>query len=364
MDVLMIVLCVAALGLVLSAGVSAITASDASAVGKVEGGGWGGSGCYPTVSYTVEGRDYLLHAERDLRWCGLHWMGSATVYYEPSDPEQARLGRYGDFARQLLSIAVIVAVIAAFLSTRKRPDATPRGDRSGRTGVFRGGQGRVPRILVLLLILGWLATTAAIIIQGERRSSLDDLQAAIDRGEVTQVWERGAVMSGNRDTSTVRLAWRSGVLRYFATATQYRGRHEERRAREGAPDVIIGDLAEQLTQGGAEVRVQPDLRTTAPRAFTYIAWGWHVFGWPVHVSLALLLITLRVLVIAERTRGASRWGWFWLITAAPIPFSLAYLALSEPAWWRSATDQEKRKLGGVGAFLLATVLMAVQQALA
>jgi len=364
LDVLVIVLCFVAIGLVLSAGVSAITTSDASVVGKVEGGGWGGSGCYPTVSYTVEGRDYVLHADKDPRWCGLHWMGPATVHYEPSDPAQARLSRYGDLPMHMAKFALIVAVIAAFLSTRKRPEATSRPARSGRIGVLSGRQGRVPRILVLLLILGWLATTAAVVIQGERRSSLGDLQAAIDRGEVTRVWERGALMSGSQNPSTVRLAWRSGGLRYFATATQYRGRNEERRAPEGAPDVIIGDLAEQLTQAGADVRVQPDLRTTAPRAVTFTPWGWHVFGWPVYVSLALLLLTLRVLVVAERTRGASRWGWCWLITAAPIPFSLAYLALGEPAGWRPATHPGARKLGGVSAFLVATALVAVQQALA
>ena len=263
MDVLAIVLCALAAGLVLSAGVSALTASDAAVVGKVEGGGWGGSGCYPTVSYTVEGRDYVLHADKDVRWCGSHWMGQATVYYEPSDPAQSRLSQYGDLPWHLISIALIIAVIAAFVSTRRGPDAPPAA-RSGQVGVYRGRQGRVPRILVLLLILGWLVTTAAVVVQGERRSSLDDLQAAVDRGEVTQAWERGAVMSGSRDASTVRLAWRSGGLRYFATAVQYRGRHEERRAPEGAPNVIVGDLADQLSQGGADVRVQPNLRATAP----------------------------------------------------------------------------------------------------
>jgi hypothetical protein len=363
MHVLAIVLCALAAGLVLSAGVSAVTASDATVVGKVEGGGWGGSGCYPTVAYTVEGRDYLLHAEKDLRWCGLHWMGPATVYYEPSDPASARLSRYGDLPWQLAGIALVVAVIVAFLGTRRRPDAPPPA-RSGRLGVCRGRQGRVPRILVLLLVVGWLATTVAAVVQGERRSSLDDLQAAIDRGQVTQVWERGAVMSGSRDTSTVHLAWRSGGLRYFATATQYRGRYEERRAPVGEPDVIVGDLAGQLRQGGADVRVEPDLRTTAPRAFSYTPWGWHVFGWPVYVSLALLLITLRVLVVAERTRGASRWGWFWLIAAAPIPFSLAYLAFGQQAAWSSMTGRESPRLGGVAAFVLATALTAAQQAVA
>src|SRR6476661_5936920 len=142
LDVLVIVLCVVAIGLVLSAGVSAITTSDASVVGKVEGGGWGGSGCYPTVSYTVEGRDYVLHADKDPRWCGLHWMGPATVHYEPSDPAQARLSRYGDLPMHMAKFALIVAVIAAFLSTHKRPEATSRPARSGRTGVLRGRQGR------------------------------------------------------------------------------------------------------------------------------------------------------------------------------------------------------------------------------
>jgi hypothetical protein len=362
-DVLAIVLCALVAGLVLSAGVSVVTASDATVVGKVEGGGWGGSGCYPTVAYTVEGRDYLLHPDKDLRWCGLHWMGPATVYYQPSDPAQARLSQYGDLPWHLISIALIIAVIAAFLSTRSCPGAPPAA-RSGRVRVYRGRQGRVPRILVLLLILGWLVTTAAVVVQGERRSSLDDLQAAIDRGEVTHVSERGAVVSGGRDTSTVHLAWRSGGMRYFATATQYRGRYEERRAPEGAPNIIVGDLADQLSQGGADVRVQPNLRTTAPSAFSYTPWGWHVFGWLVYVSVALLLITLRVLVVAERTRGASRWGWFWLIAAAPIPFSLAYLALGEQAVWSSISGREPPKLGGVAAFLLATALAAVQQALA
>ncbi len=354
LDKLVMVLCAAAVGLVLAAGISAVTASGASVVGKVEGGGWGGRGCYPTVSYAVEGRDYVLHASKDLRWCALHWLGPAEVYYEPDDPEQARLGRYGELAWPLVRIALVMAVIAVFLSTRQRTDDTPPD-----AGAFRGRQGRVPRSLVVLLFAGWLATTAAVFGLGERQSTLTDLQDAIDRGDVSEVWERGAVMSG-RDTSNVHLAWTSGGLRHFATATQYRGRSEERRAPAQEGDVIIGDLAEQLSQGGAEVRVQPDLRTTAPRFISYKPWGWHIYGWPVYASLALLLMTLRVLVVADSTRGASRWGWFWLIAAAPIPLSLIYLALGGPAGWK-LTDGDQPRLGGVRAFLLAVVLAALQQ---
>ncbi|WP_180935750.1 hypothetical protein [Nocardioides ungokensis] len=91
LDVLVIVLCAVALGLVLSAGVSAITASDASVVGKVEGGGWGGRGCYPTVSYTVEGRDYVLHADKDPR-CGADCTGWARRRSTTNPAIRPRLG--------------------------------------------------------------------------------------------------------------------------------------------------------------------------------------------------------------------------------------------------------------------------------
>jgi hypothetical protein len=362
-DMLVRILCVAAVGLVLAAWGVAVAASDTSVEGKVEGGGWGGSGCYPTVSYTVEGLDYVLRAEKDTRWCGLHWLGPARVYFEPGDPGQARLSRYGDLPRQLLAISLVLVVAAAFLCTRRRPNADPSAARRGWVAAFRGQHGRIPRILVVLLIVGWLIATAAVVVTGERRSSLDELQAAIDRGEVTQIGERGALLAGQRDTSVVRLAWRDGGLRYFATATQYRGRSEEGRAPQGTPGVVIGDLATQLGQSGVQVHVEPDLRSTAPSAISYAPWGWHVFGWPVYLTLALLLITVRVLVVAERPRVASRWAWFWLIVGAPIPFALAYLALGGPAGSARRNDQGRPRLGGMLAFLIAAALTALQQAL-
>ncbi len=357
LDVLVMVLCAVALGLILGAAASAGTASSASVGGKVMGGGWGGAGCYPTVSYTVDGRDYVLHANKDTRWCALHMMGPAKVYYERDDPARARLDRYGELPWQLVCSAMLFLVVAAFLSTRRRADANPPVVSAG---FVRGRQGRVPRLLVLLLILGWLATTAAVLVLGERRSTLNDLQAAIDRGDVSEVSERGAAMWGQRDTSRVHLAWTSDGLRRFADVVQLRGRSAEKRAPVGADDVIVGDLAEQLSNGGGEVRVQPDLRTTAPRLVGFAPWGWHVYGWPVYATVFLLLITLRVLVVADRTRRASRWGWFWLLAAAPIPVSLVYLCFGGPTGWK-LPDGDSRRLGGVSAFLLAAVLAALQQ---
>ena len=335
LDLLVVVLCLVAVGLALAAWAVALAASDTSVEGTVEGGGWGGSGCYPTVSYAVEGRDHVLHAEKDTRWCALHWLGPAQVYYESGDPEQARLSRYGDLPGELLATSLAMAVAAAFLSTRRRPGSAPLPTGSTGTtgtgwgGALRGRHGRVPRVLVVLLIVGWLVAAAAVVVTGERRSSLEDLQDAIDRGEVTQVEERGALLGGARGTSTVHLAWREGGLRHFATVTQYRGPAAERRAPQDAadaPGIVIGDLDAQLGQGRTDLQIRPDLRTTAPSFVTYVPWGWHVFGWPLYLSLALLVMTVRVLVVAERPRWASRWAWFWLIVAAPVPFALAYLA--------------------------------------
>ncbi len=367
LDLLVAVLCLAAVGLALAAWAVALAASDTSVEGTVEGGGWGGSGCYPTVAYAVEGRDHVLHAEKDTRWCALHWLGPAQVYYEPGDPGQARLSRYGDLPGELLATSLAMVVAAAFLSTRRRPRSEPLPTGSsgpGRGGALRGRHGRVPRLVVVLLIVGWLVAAAAVVVTGERRSSLEDLQSGIDRGEVTQVGERGALLGGERGTAEVQLAWREGGLRYFATVTQYRGRAAERRAPHDAvdaPDVVIGDLDAQLAQGGTDLQIRPDLRTTAPSFVSYVPWGWHVFGWPLYLSLALLVMTVRVLVVAERPRWASRWAWFWLIVAAPVPFALAYLACGGPAARARPTERTSPWLGGTLAFLIAAALTAMQQ---
>ncbi|MQW76279.1 hypothetical protein GHK92_10360 [Nocardioides sp. dk4132] len=367
LDLLVACLCLAAVGLALTAGAVALAASDTSVEGTVEGGGWGGGGCYPTVSYAVDGRDYVLHAEKDTRWCALHWLGPAQVYYEPGDPGQARLSHYGDLPGDLLAASLGVVVVAAFLSTlrRPRPEPLPTGSTGpGRGGALRGRHGRVPRVLVALLIVGWLVAAAAVVVTGERRASLEDLQDAIDSGEVTQVGERGALLAGQRGTSVVHLAWREGGLRYFATVTQYRGPAAERRAPRhaaDAPDVVIGDLDAQLGQGGTDLQIRPDLRTTAPSFVTYVPWGWHVFGWPLYLSLALLVMTVRVLIVAERPRWASRWAWFWLIVAAPVPFALAYLAGGGPAARARPTGRTSPWLGGTLAFLIAAALTAMQQ---
>jgi hypothetical protein len=124
---------------------------------------------------------------------------------------------------------------------------------------------------------------------------------------------------------------------------------------------VIGDLGAQLGQGGVDVEIRPDLRTTAPSFVSYAPWGWHVFGWPLYLSLALLVMTVRVLVVAERPRVASRWAWFWLIAAAPVPFALAYLALGGPAARARPTDLTSPWLGGALAFLIAAALTAMQQ---
>lgn len=59
----------------------------------------------------------------------------------------------------------------------------------------------------------------------------------------------------------------------------------------------------------------------------------------------------------------SRWGWFWLIAAAPISVSAAYLALGGPAGW-NLTGEQSRKLGVVSAFLVALALGVSQHTMA
>ncbi len=401
---LVVGLLLAALALGAAAGLAMLTAPTSTITGTVGGFGWGGGGCYPTVSYVVDGRSYTITEDQGQEWCTLQNGGPAVVHYDPSDPGEGRLARYGDLPWLLARLALGALVLAGLAATaapgraRDRSThgaapapvtapvsesvsepvtapvppttATPGTTRSraahrlgrrlagwGRGWVhgWRRSWGRIPRVFAGLLLLGWVLASVAVVLVGERSSSLSGLDNAISQGEVDVVQAAGGLDAGSKGSASVQLHWSHGGIGYRTEVVQVRGRPGG--SLTGDDEVtgqIRGDLAAHFTRDGAPVRVE---RVGGYRTSTEVHLaGWRVTGWFLWPFAGLLVLTLRMLVVSPEPWGSTRWAWFWLIVLLPPFGALLYLLWGGPAVIPRRTPPPGRRFGGGWALVLGYLL--------
>lgn len=358
-----------ALALGVLAAIIALTAPSTTATGRVGAFGGGASGCYPTVTYEVDGETFRFTADRDRRWCALDMGGDAVVFYDPDYPDEGRLDRYGDHPGDLLRAAVVALVIAAFVATwgvrgdPRRLVATPESEvrRTGRWG-------RVPRVLAWALLLGWVVTSVVVVLSVDRTRSFGDLESAIISGRVDEVLVAGELRPGSTGSATVELRWSVHGLHYVSEARQLQGSEKQLRRldrRGGSPQTdsngttlrtIRGDVTTYVERLNPDVRVEPSDRTLHASGLSYESFGWVVRGWLLWPLIALMVVTLRLLAISPVPWRATRWAWFWLVFGLAPLGALAFLVFGGPTGAARRPVARGRGLTGGWAFLFVLLL--------
>lgn len=192
---------------------------------------------------------------------------------------------------------------------------------------------RVAEVLRVVLILALVATGAWNTTQPRERS-LDDLVTALDAGQVTTLTiqrPHGDAVGAMYAEWTVdggRLAWTTYQI---DTSGPYDEGLEVLAAAERSPrDVDVR-------------RVDALLPPSTPT-------------WRIVLALVEWILLLVLLTGGTYPRLATRWAWFWLISAA-WPAAVVFLLLEPtPLIGRGDVVRPRRRLTGGWAFLLATLL--------
>lgn len=125
------------------------------------------------------------------------------------------------------------------------------------------------------IALGWLLVVAAVLLTGERDSSLDSLVSAAAAGEVDEVRLTGTGFDpGMRGFSVEQVRWSEGPLRYVAEIVEANPRRAGEPARTGPEGrrVVTTDAAAYLATHVEDVRV-----ARTPEAYHASGMGrWHV----------------------------------------------------------------------------------------
>ncbi|HEU5037427.1 MAG TPA: hypothetical protein VFT70_10495 [Nocardioides sp.] len=202
-----------------------------------------------------------------------------------------------------------------------------------------------------VLVIGWLALLVAAAVTGTRQATWQDLRTAVADRDVRSVSTTPGLGPEARGSTPVEVTWRDGVVRYRTEVREARPR------RRAAPPRVVADVEDTLTS------LQPGLTVTHHdwTSSSSQLLGWRVSAWFARVGIALGLFTLILLLTQPEPWRATRWAWFWLLWS---PLGLAaYLVLSGPTGVLPAPRDERRRLTGGWAFLLAIVVSSASSAL-
>ncbi|MBD8062344.1 hypothetical protein [Oceanitalea stevensii] len=176
------------------------------------------------------------------------------------------------------------------------------------------------------IVVGWVA-----LYQTPAHRTVDDLLAALDAGEVTQV--------------TVERPETAGIGS---------GSYPVRWEGEGRPGYAYYDYSTETgprVDEGAEI-----IRAAESSGARVEVMGYNPIGgttWNLHGIGAL--VALFLLVGGRAPRLATRWAWFWLLWSVP-PAALVFVLVEPVPLWRSGALPATRRLTGGWAFLLALML--------
>jgi len=193
------------------------------------------------------------------------------------------------------------------------------------------------RLLAALgLVLGWAQLSTMPV-----TTSLDELFAELDRGDVTRITlERphpAAAASGD-----FRVRW-DGAGRPGEASYRYESELVGSEAR------VLVDEAQEIR--AAATRSPAAVAIVEVRDFSYggTTWFLHGIAW---------FVALLVLVTGPQPRLATKWAWGWLLFLVP-PAALALVVLEPVPLWRREARWRARRLTGGWALLLAVVAAGV-----
>ena len=222
----------------------------------------------------------------------------------------------------------------------------PAADRAGR--VARWDRLVAWALLATLAVLG-----AALVLSGERESSLGELRQAVVAGEVAEVGLSEGLPVGADGWTHVRVRWQGRFVDEVTTVVQASDPRAAGRAERGtdAP-VVIGEVAEALGLDAAGVRVVeiPAVRSGTSIALVGITGpGWLALGYLAVLAAALVLSS------AREPWWATRWAWGWLMLLVPVAGVVGFLLLGGPTGLARPRHPDRRLTGGWG-FLLALLI--------
>lgn len=196
---------------------------------------------------------------------------------------------------------------------------------------------------VVLLVTGLLHRTDA---------SVEDLRADVERGSTRAVTVVGAPSTEGEGHSQQTITWRTGLRAWQVEVVSTIGQVEASRLPDG--EVVRGDVTPGL------LTLQPDLRLTLvpwPDASLTVA-GIRGPPWLMVPLLVSYALGMCLLVAGPQPWLATRWAWFWLLTAPGG--AVAFLLLSGPTPGvpipRRGSTRQRRRLTGGWALVLAVVL--------
>lgn len=220
---------------------------------------------------------------------------------------------------------------------------------------WQGQRRPIWRLVRAVVALGWLLLTAAVLLTGERSSSMDSLLAAAAAGDTHEVQVSGSPFGlVSRGFEVVQVRWAEGQLHYDTQVVEAHPRRAGLRVGRhlGAGTVVTRDVGAYLAARTDGLRVTRGGRTTPPDALG----PWQVPSWVVLATLALWVATVFLLVQGPRPWRATRWAWFWLLLGATPVGVPAFLVLSGPVVGLRSPRLGARLLTGGWAFLLAMLL--------
>ncbi|WP_243058848.1 hypothetical protein [Nocardioides sp. SR21] len=223
------------------------------------------------------------------------------------------------------------------------------------------------RCVAWALVLGCLATIAAMLLVGARAASYDDLVSAVQDGRVDEIRVAGGLPDGHgRGSAVAEVHWRDRwvprVTEVYESTVKQRGSSWSMTWSDDVP-TVRGRVDEELRQ------MDPDLRTTRSGEAGGVGEfgfritfgsppvsGWQLPGWTLMVGLATFIGALWLLIRGPEPHRATRWAWFWLLGLAAPVGTLAFLFLSGATSFRPTPARTEGRLTGGWAFLLSFLI--------
>jgi hypothetical protein len=182
---------------------------------------------------------------------------------------------------------------------------------------------------------------------------LSRLESDVAVGEVQVVRVAGDLPERGTGFATVEVHWQRGAFGYWTEVIEARPRRAvPRSSREGATAVITGDVGTRLAALDPDVEV---IRVGWPKSSSEL-FGWRLPVWMGGLALVLFVCTLGLLISGPQPWRATRWAWFWLMTAAAPVGAVAFLLLAGPTPFSPAPRDPAKRLTGGWAFLMALLI--------
>lgn len=206
------------------------------------------------------------------------------------------------------------------------------------------------RLTALAFAVLWLVTSVLVVLLGEKRSDLAQLEAGLSDGSVARVEIVGLPdESVRRGRTQVTLRWQGAVLSRFAEVAV--DRRNRNRSEQG--DHIVGDPTQYLRA----IAHPRELEVTYAEGRSSQEWqGWRGPGALFAAALVAWFGTVLLAGAGPQPWRATQWAWIWLILFGGPLGSVAFLLLGGPLGVWRPRDVDRRLTGG-WAFLIALIFL-------